>query len=567
MPKKNAFSCFVDEQHKLLGISRQEAFGSLGRTWEKLPLHERHKYEDMAGKTRTQPNAGSNTTNSGVTYAEFDRIQEEKETFKKNMTDWISSNGNEATSMISPKEFYVVMIQRHTTTHVGNVVPAEIAIVQFDIVKGVKNACSYIIKNKERWVKENAPGYQFKMYDKAKHTHAIPTKEDFPMAEEPAKIVKELIKLMNVSANSNEISLPPVFTLNVKTETIDHITEDNMEDTDKALKYLFETANSDIKPPLVYDFLQLFYTMYKVVMDQGKVKAVKPNMVREYLKSKLENDPFLLKQYGGDGCAFHHELCNSMDFSMENCALATAKRLVYLMCDYLTKGVLDDETYCPIYGKHVPPQGGKVGVRMRSSVNTPISMENALKMAVRKEFFNPISGVEITAGCGTMNGTTLLPTDRDPAIEVEQQLKKHMADLKIDDQSREVESTKFFSFKENNDRSQQDDFPRLTRRGEDEFPRQSRKGANLTRAISDIRSNYGINGSFDESTPSLNHDDFPSLPKSDVSLTTAALTLPCVSDKSGIIKSSTNSSRSSKSRLWAKFDTPNKNNTTYDSYE
>ena len=58
---------------------------------------------------------------------------------------------------------------------------------------------------------------------------------------------------------------------------------------------------------------------------------------------------------------------------------------------------------------------------------------NELQIKGTKEYENAISGVRTTA-FGSMNGTTLLPTDKDPSIEMARQIKQSM---KLDEISKE----------------------------------------------------------------------------------------------------------------------------------
>ena len=48
-----------------------------------------------------------------------------------------------------------------------------------------------------------------------------------------------------------------------------------------------------------------------------------------------------------------------------------------------------------------------------------------------KEYKNPISGIDLPRG-GSMNGTTVLPLDKDPAIEIKEQLKLKMEAMRIE---------------------------------------------------------------------------------------------------------------------------------------
>ena len=48
-----------------------------------------------------------------------------------------------------------------------------------------------------------------------------------------------------------------------------------------------------------------------------------------------------------------------------------------------------------------------------------------------KEYKNPFSGVDLPK-CGTMNGSTYLPKDKDPGIEIERQLKLQLDEMKLE---------------------------------------------------------------------------------------------------------------------------------------
>jgi len=251
--------------------------------------------------------------------------------------------------------------------------------------------------------------------------------------------------------------------LNRVTETVDHIIEDNMDDIKYALEYLFEKSSTSMKPPLVYDFLELFEKMYKFLMEKIPefVQPVNPAMIREVLKQKIENDRFLLEQSGGDCCRFHYELSETMDFNVEHCPLATAKRMVYIVCDHLSRGVSPDD-YSPQHGRHVPTKNGKLGIGSIGSNVTTRVVQKALQMSIVKEYVNAISGVKTTA-FGSMNGTTSLPLDKDPAIEVARQVKQSLADLKLNETSNEDDTTKYDTINENGPAFQTEEFPSLYR--------------------------------------------------------------------------------------------------------
>jgi len=462
MPKQNAFSIFVNENFRGMGISRVEAFTALGPRWRAMSAEEKQVYEQKAGKPighRSMHNSNAyirdNYTTTGVAYEVIDKQQKEKEDFKRNMNNWIEKNVVKATSFDKSKDLNLICMEKHAKTHTGVVVPAEIAIVRFNLVEGVKDARCFVIKNKEKWVKDNAPAYQFKMFDRARNSHSIPVSEEFPFAENVDRVVHEITHFLTNS--SAEKSFPPVFTLNRVTETVDHIIEDNMDDMNVALQYLFEKSGGLMKPPLVYDFLELFQKMYRVLMEKQCVDWINPAMVREVLKQKVENDRFLLEQSGSDCCPFHHELSSIMDFNVEHCAMATAKRWAYLMCDHLSQGVYGGDDYSSELGKHIPPKDGSLGIGSIDTYINPMQVKKALKMSVVKEYENAISGVRTTA-FGSMNGTTLLPTDKDPSIEMARQIKQSM---KLDEISKEDDTSKYYSINEDSSVFRSGDFPSL----------------------------------------------------------------------------------------------------------
>merc|ERR1712012_281123 len=342
------------------------------------------------------------------------------------MNNWIEKNVVKATSFDKSKDLNLICMEKHAKTHTGVVVPAEIAIVRFNLVEGVEAARCFVIKNKEKWVKDNAPAYQFKMFDRARNSHSIPISEEFPFAENVDRVVHEITHFLTNS--SAEKSFSPVFTLNRVTETVDHIIEDNMDDMNVALQYLFEKSGGLMKPPLVYDFLELFQKMYRVLMEEQCVDWINPAMVREVLKQNVEN-----------------------------CAMATAKRWAYLMCDHLSQGVYGGDDYSSELGKHIPPKDGSLGIGSIDTYINPMQVKKALKMSVVKEYENAISGVRTTA-FGSMNGTTLLPTDKDPSIEMARSIKQSM---KLDEISKEDDTSKYYSINENSSVFRSGDFPSL----------------------------------------------------------------------------------------------------------
>jgi hypothetical protein len=359
------------------------------------------------------------------------------------MTKWIESMAPKAIKANCPEDFTLICVLNHTTTHDGVVVPAELALVKFNLVDGIKAAKSFVIKNKETWVKENAPGSAFKMLDRAVTSHHIPVKENFPIAEDISTVVEEIMNMIGRESEIGEWSMPPVFTINISTETLDHITEDNMADVKFVLDYLFKEARVQVKPPLVYDFLTLFVANYKELMQKGKLEMIN-KMLRETLQNMMDQDKFQLMQYGGDCCLFHCEVDEQkVDLNKNHCALAKAKRWAYTMCDTLTAAIVGDE-FIPQSAQHRPPIDGITGIR-QAYRHIDQKVPEALKMMELK--------------IDSMNGNTKLPTSGDPEAEVTRQLRENMNDVNLNDRPIQGEDTEFYSFNES--RLDQADFPPL----------------------------------------------------------------------------------------------------------
>merc|ERR1712150_269454 len=146
------------------------------------------------------------------------------------------------------------------------------------------------------------------------------------------------------------------------------------------------------------------------------------------LQTKLEEDMFAYECSSPDSCNFHGALENLTDhYIVKYCSLSICKRYVYVMRNFLTEKVCI-HTKC-IAGKHKPASENSFENK-RNCDET--KMKNAMAMAVLKECKNPISGVDLPRG-GSMNGTTFLPQDKDPAIAITEQLKYKMQRLRIEE--------------------------------------------------------------------------------------------------------------------------------------
>jgi hypothetical protein len=264
-------------------------------------------------------------------------------------------------------------------------------------------------------------------------THAIPVNENFSLAEDHSAVVQKIISLMSPEKTTNSMTdtyhLPPVFTLDYRVERVDHRIEDQIADDQKILNNLFEVAGGNCNAPIVYNINHLFCAMWRSWVRHGGNSRFFPEpLVDGALQTKLEEDMFAYECSSPDSCDFHGALENLTDhYIVKYCSLCICKRYVYVVCHFLTENVCINTT-C-IAGKHKPALEDSINNKEKCE---EIKLKNAIAMAVLKEYKNPISGIELPRG-GTMNGTTFLPQDKDPAIAIKEQLKHNMQRLKIEE--------------------------------------------------------------------------------------------------------------------------------------
>lgn len=168
--------------------------------------------------------------------------------------------------------------------------------------------------------------------------------------------------------------------------------------------------------------------MWRAWIRHGGISMLPDSMLPTTLQTKLEEDPFVYECSSPDCCPFHAALGNVAEhFISKYCALCICKRYVYTICSHLTQKISANTKYMP--GRHKPmPEG----IFKRKFSEDEDNIQHALEMAVLKEYKNPISGVDLPRG-GSMNGTTpFLPKDKDPQLEIEEQLKSKVESLQLE---------------------------------------------------------------------------------------------------------------------------------------
>lgn len=430
--KYNGYSVYVRENHQLHDVTYVEGFGVLRQQWKDLTDEEKEKYNNKAIEMNYNK---KKMTTTGETYEEIEEQRLLEKRKKEEEQRWIQTkvfgiDSRKSLVDLAETSFFVIHFNKHTVTHERQVVPAEMGIVRFSLKYGIEDEVTCIIQNKKQ---EQPPGYAFKMRERAMETHAIPVDEQFPMAEPSTEVLNKIISFLSREITSSTINisestqLQPVFTLDYMVERVDHTTEDEIIDTKKILQNLFEKGTETIKPPNVYDINYLFCSIWRACIQRGRNIAHFPDtMIPTALQTKLEEDMFAYECVSSDCCVFHGALENIAEhYIVKYCSLCICKRYVYTICSHLTS-VISIGTECiPGYHKPTPEDTLKL-----NKIVDERSLKNALSMAVLKEYKNPISGVDLPK-VGSMNGTTFLPQDKDPALEIKEQLKLKMQTMRI----------------------------------------------------------------------------------------------------------------------------------------
>jgi len=459
-PKPNGYSVYVRENHKKLGVTYAEGFAALREQWKNISKDEKSIYDS---KARALNKNRKKQTNTGLPFEELEKLEIIAKRKAEEERRWIEkkvygSSGKKSLSDLSETRFFVIHFNKHVVTHDRQVVPAEMGLVRFSLKYGVENETSCIIKCDK---KKLPLGYAFKMQERAMSTHAIPVNQNFPLAEDSDIVVEKIVSFLS-SENDltcDNLVLPPVFTLNFKIERVDHTIEDQIADDQKILNNLFENAGNDIKAPIVYNINNLFCAMWRSWIRHGGNSMIFPETLLEtVLQTKLEEDMFVYECSSPDCCGFHSRLEGYTDhYIAKYCSLCISKRYAFMICSFLTPNVCSS-VEC-IDGKHKPtPEYSLV----KGESNDEMKLKNAVSMAVLKEYTNPISGVELPR-CGSMNGTTFLPQDKDPAIAIKEQLKLKIHRLKIEEDEfkheKKVIDNENYSFKQSMDSSVKSDHP------------------------------------------------------------------------------------------------------------
>jgi len=228
---------------------------------------------------------------------------------------------------------------------------------------------------------------------------------------------------------SKLVVIPPVFTLDYRVERVDHTIEDQIADDQKILNNLFEAAGKLIKPPTVYNINNLFCALWRSWIRHGGNNVYFPEALLETaLQTKLEEDMYAYECTSPDSCHFHGSLEGYTDhYIVKYCSLSISKRYVYTICSFLTENICINTECIP--GRHKPTPEDSI---LHKESRDDLKMKTALSMAVLKEYTNPFSGVEVPRG-GSMNGTTFLPKDKDPAVAIMEQIKLKMHRMKTEE--------------------------------------------------------------------------------------------------------------------------------------
>ncbi|XP_052869742.1 protein maelstrom homolog isoform X2 [Anopheles cruzii] len=141
-PPKNGFFYFMieykkNEDSRGRGISLTQASEKAGVKWQKMNAEQRAPYEEKAKKNRD--NHGEKLTAQGIPYSQVEAQKRERETKVLGHHQRLRTTLQQATkrNALDKQIFYFIAFAYFCEDTEGNFIPAEMAVVRFNLERGV----------------------------------------------------------------------------------------------------------------------------------------------------------------------------------------------------------------------------------------------------------------------------------------------------------------------------------------------------------------------------------------------------------------------------------------------
>lgn len=307
--------------------------------WKQLPEKEKQRFENMAKqeKARLRGRAGDQykVDNVGNVLAhrtdKYTELEKRRMAEKKNMIrNWPAGKA------LKSEVFYFINIQYLCKTEEGEYLPAEIAVIEYSIEKG-------IMRDLHRFIEPGKipTGYRFTCIQNSEDTHKIPV-ENFERADNNYRGL--WIQLENfINYNRTKDENPPLYCLGAghRYEAIEY-----------CLDWIHGKAclGEPNRIKKVYEIESLFHEMQAHIGNQ----VSKSSCIDSLTSSEWDYEPNIK-------CDYHEEL------EVKDCALGIVHRYAYAISDAL----------CPFFDvlptkNHLPTRDDTGAIKVLSPSSMPV---------------------------------------------------------------------------------------------------------------------------------------------------------------------------------------------------
>lgn len=287
--------------------------------WQALSPEEKKSYNDFAKQWKQQQKVDDTRMDSSghlVKEVMADELEQQQRTNMQNLYIRQLIGGVGTMEEISDMKFYLINFNIFCKTQEGEVIPAEIALVEYSIKEG-------IMKEYHEFIHPDVipTGYGFTARQHSENTHKIPP-QNFPLAKSNYMGIYNHMKQFVKSQGKVKY---PVYCL-----------EEEIEQTEGALNWLcsrsLDTTNEHFQ---VYDVARLLLEYCRFAKnEEGFAFVDSPALMKDWLtKSSFNHVPNI-------SCSWHE----SVDAS-NHCSLSIVKCFCYLMSEHV----------CPMYKIQIIP--------------------------------------------------------------------------------------------------------------------------------------------------------------------------------------------------------------------
>ncbi|XP_052778388.1 protein maelstrom homolog [Mya arenaria] len=357
-PVRNAFYFFMKELEPQLRREgrvlngMQDVVPIAHPRWKQLPEKEKARFENMAkmekARLRGRPGDAYRQDNQGNILAhrvdkhtdnEKRRLAEKKDMRK----DW--PPGKELKKL----KFYFINFQILCKTEEGVVLPAEIAIIEFSLEKG-------ITKELHRFIEPGQipPGYRFTCIQNSDDTHQIPV-ENFEQAD--GNYTGLWIHIENFINPNGELSEhPPLYCLGAG---------ENYDAVERCLEWIHGKARLGAPNRIrkVYEIEGLFQELHAHVGNQ----VSKALLIQSLTSSDWDYEP-------NTKCKYHDEK------EVKDCSLGIVKRYAYAISDSLCK-----DYDVQLTRAHIPAREDTGRVTVLSPSSMPVCNKQEARLAPKND--------------------------------------------------------------------------------------------------------------------------------------------------------------------------------------